>query len=106
MDYITLDALVLGTLSGSVAAVTAVTQVTKRFADFDPKWIALAVSSAISMLLLSMSEDFTAAGIILSIINTFVVTGLSIGVFEGCVKTPVKMIQNFLHKKDKEDGGI
>ena len=81
-DFITLD--FLGTFSGVVAVVTLLTQLVKSFVSaVDPKWIALTVSGAVSVVKQLATGDFSAVAWILVGLNTFVVAGAAIGAFES-----------------------
>jgi len=88
MEFLTWE--MLAAESGCAAAVAALTQVIKQYINVDPKWIALALSLVITFALqfivyldASAKSDFTAANIILAALNSFAVTGVAIGLFEG-----------------------
>ena len=85
----------LGTFHGAIIAVTILTQILKRFVSIDPKWVALLLSLLVVFVFkLDATRLFTLDGIVETVINSLLVTGVSIGVFET-VKTT---IQSF--KKD------
>ncbi|MCL2563767.1 MAG: hypothetical protein FWE08_07000 [Oscillospiraceae bacterium] len=74
----------LGTFSGAVAVVTLLTQLVKNFVTIaDPKWIALTLAGAVSAVKQFALGDFSAAGWILAGLNTVVIAGAAIGMFEG-----------------------
>jgi len=80
----------LATSAGCATAVTALTQVIKQYVNIDPKWIALVLSLVITLgLQLFVNLDsavnlgFSASSVILAVLNSFMVTGASIGLFEA-----------------------
>ena len=87
----------LATFAGMVAFVTIATQVVKYYINVDPKWIALVAAilgqAAVQAFYL---RDYSAQGIVMAIINVFVVVAGSVGAFETLVK-PVQ-------RKVKGDG--
>jgi len=81
-DFITME--FLGSFSGTVAVVTLLTQLVKRFiATVDPKWIALSLAGTVSVVKQLETGDFSAVSWILAALNTFVIAGAAIGTFEG-----------------------
>jgi len=84
-EFITVE--VLGTFAGITAATCVLTEVIKRYISIDPKWIALAVAGLLCFgRALIFTGDFSAGGIFMTTVNWLVVTGSSIGLFEGAVK--------------------
>ena len=87
----------LATFAGMVAFVTVATQVVKYYINVDPKWIALVAAilgqTAVQAFYL---QDYSAQGIVMAIINVFVVVAGSVGAFETLIK-PVQ-------RKVKGDG--
>lgn len=75
----------LGTFVGAVTATTLLTQVIKHFiTKLDPKWIALGVATlAVMGYTLLYVQDYSGQGIAMAVVNVFMVTGASIGLFEG-----------------------
>lgn len=96
-DFLNWDTI--GTFGMMVATVSIITEVVKYFIPkVDPKWIALVVTlfCQISVQLFSV-KDFSASGMVMAVINAFVVLASAIGAFEGLLKP----IQNYLEKKTK-----
>ena len=75
---------VMGTFSGMTAAVTLLTQVVKQFIKVDPKWIALAIAGvAVTFVQLVIPGAPTYESAFLACANWLLVTGASVGLFEG-----------------------
>ena len=88
----------LATFSGSVFAVTAITEALKRLIKVNPKWIALILAALIQAgVQVFHLAELTPDGLLHAIVNIAMVTGASVGVFECFVK-PVE-------NKFKKDGG-
>ena len=88
----------IATFTGMVAFVTLVTQVVKYYINIDPKWITLAAAilgqAAVQVFYL---KDYSAQGIVMALINVFVVVAGSVGAFETLVKPVQRKVE-----KDKE----
>jgi hypothetical protein len=88
----------LGTFMGAVIGVTTLTQVIKIFIKIDPKWISLALATAIMLVVqINVAGDFRVESFVISAFNALLVTGASIGLFESAVKNIARRI------KPKED---
>jgi len=101
-DMVTLE--MLGTVGGSAAAVTAVTQGIKYFAKkrrykSDPKTIAFFVSLAVAFILLIAQEEITVISVLIAIINAFVVWLTARGAFDFTKETG-----EALSRKDESEG--
>ena len=81
----------LKTFAGSVAAVTALTQVLKTYIPqkLDPKWLALVLSIIITFGVQFVFDGATSENWIMSAFNALAITGASIGAYEGFVKPVV-----------------
>ncbi len=90
-DFITLQ--MLGTFSGITVAVTMLTQVIKNFVAVDPKWIALFLSFLLTLGIQVLPNALSATSIVIAFCNWLLVTGTSIGLFEGVVKPIVSSTQ-------------
>jgi len=98
-DFITME--FLGTFSGVVIVVMLLTQLIKGFLTaVDPKWIALTLAAVVSVVKQLETGDFSAAGWILAVLNTFIIAGAAIGTFEGS-----KELGKFFGKDDS-DGSV
>lgn len=75
---------ILGTIAGCSAIITLLTQVFKRFLPekFDTKWLALIFSVIIGGLRIIYVGQYDFAGIVSGIINTFVLLGVAVGIYE------------------------
>ena len=75
---------ILGTIAGCSAVITLLTQVFKKFLPekFDTKWLALIFSVIIGGLRIIYIGQYDFAGIVSGIINTFVLLGVAIGIYE------------------------
>jgi hypothetical protein len=93
----------LGTFTGSIAAVTVLTQVIKKYLKIDPKWIALVISLIIMLVAQTQIEhDLGVETFVISIFNALIVTGISISIYETAVKTIAKrFVSHDSQSKDK-----
>lgn len=75
---------ILGTIAGCSAVITLLTQVFKKFLPekFDTKWLALIFSVIIGGLRIIYVGQYDFAGIVSGIINTFVLLGVAVGIYE------------------------
>lgn len=75
---------ILGTIAGCSAIITLLTQVFKKFLpeNVDTKWLALIFSIIIGGLRIIYVGQFDFAGIVSGIINTFVLLGVAVGIYE------------------------
>ena len=77
----------IATYAGMVVFVTLATQTVKRYVNADPKWVALVAAifgqAAVQIFYV---QDFSAQGMIMALINVFVVLTGAIGSFETLVK--------------------
>lgn len=76
----------LTSFAGTALAVTTLTQVIKYFIKVNPKWIALGLSLLLVNVFQPLSAPVTLSDIVIQIANCLIVTGASIGLFEGAVK--------------------
>jgi len=84
-DFVTWGAL--GTYAGMAAVTCALTEVLKKYINLDPKWIALIAAGVLAFgHTLIFLGDYSASGIFMTAVNWLVVTGSSIGIFEGVIK--------------------
>jgi len=83
----------LGTFAGAVVAVTALTQVVKKFVPtINAKWISLVLSFVIVLVVqVWITGDFKPEIILLAIFNALIVCGMTIGAYET-TKSAVRMI--------------
>ena len=81
-EFISIE--ILGTIAGCSAVITLLTQVFKKFLPekFDTKWLALIFSVIIGGLRIIYIGQYDFAGIVSGIINTFVLLGVAIGIYE------------------------
>ena len=81
-EFISIE--VLGTIAGCSAVITLLTQVFKKFLPekFDTKWLALIFSVIIGGLRIIYVGQYDFAGIVSGIINTFVLLGVAVGIYE------------------------
>lgn len=81
-EFISIE--VLGTIAGCSAVITLLTQVFKKFLPekFDTKWLALIFSVIIGGLRIIYIGQYDFAGIVSGIINTFVLLGVAVGIYE------------------------
>ena len=75
----------LGTFAGSVATVTALTQIAKNFIRLNPKWISL-ILSVVVVFTVNLKYDVSIQNIILSGLNALLVTGLATGAYKHAVE--------------------
>ena len=75
---------ILGTIAGCSAVITLLTQVFKKFLpeNVDTKWLALIFSVIIGGLRIIYVGQYDFAGIVSGIINTFVLLGVAVGIYE------------------------
>ena len=75
---------ILGTIAGCSAVITLFTQVFKKYLPekFDTKWLALIFSIIIGGLRIIYVGQYDFAGIVSGIINTFVLLGVAVGIYE------------------------
>ena len=75
---------ILGTIAGCSAIITLLTQVFKQYLPekFDTKWLALVFSVIIGGLRIIYVGQYDFAGIVSGIINTFVLLGVAVGIYE------------------------
>lgn len=71
MDFITLD--MLFSLAGCVAIVAIITQVLKQVIKCNPLKISLIVSLIIGLIRIIILKDFTLEGIVIGLLNVFVI---------------------------------
>lgn len=85
----------LGTFTGMVAFVTAVTQIVKYFINVNPKWVAL-VAAIVGQLAVQFVfiKDYSPEGIVMALFNTVAVLLGSIGAFETVVKPIQRKIES------------
>ncbi|MCL2399211.1 MAG: hypothetical protein FWC91_05625 [Defluviitaleaceae bacterium] len=84
----------LGTFHGAIIAVTILTQILKKYINTDPKWVALLLSFLIVFVFkIELANFFSIVGFVETILNSFLVTGVSIGVFETA-KTAIRSFKN------------
>lgn len=81
-EFISIE--ILGTIAGCSAVITLLTQVFKKFLPekFDTKWLALIFSVIIGGLRIIYVGQYDFAGIVSGIINTFVLLGVAVGIYE------------------------
>lgn len=81
-EFISIE--ILGTIAGCSAVITLLTQVFKKFLPekFDTKWLALIFSVIIGGLRIIYIGQYDFAGIVSGIINTFVLLGVAVGIYE------------------------
>ena len=81
-EFISIE--ILGTIAGCSAVITLLTQVFKKFLPekFDTKWLALIFSIIIGGLRIIYVGQYDFAGIVSGIINTFVLLGVAVGIYE------------------------
>ena len=81
-EFISIE--ILGTITGCSAVITLLTQVFKKFLPekFDTKWLALIFSVIIGGLRIIYVGQYDFAGIVSGIINTFVLLGVAVGIYE------------------------
>ena len=85
------DWSLLGTYAAAPVLVTLLTQVAKQFlAKVDPKWIALLWSLVLLIGYRYVTGDIAVGSIIAAVINALIVTGESIGAYEGVIKAIAK----------------
>jgi len=73
----------LGTFAGAATFVTLMTQVAKQFINVDPKWISLAFSMIVSLGMVSLKDEWTAAAVVMALLNALFVTGAAVGLYEA-----------------------
>ena len=92
-DFITWE--FLATFAGVVAAVTALTEITKQFISLNLKWISLLLSAIVvlggSILVLGKTDG---SKILLSCINVFVVCGAATGTYKHLVEPIENALKN------------
>ena len=99
----------LATYAGASAAVMALTQVCKHLVPkTDPKWFALGLALIVSLGVYFVAGDLTAAGAVMAILNAVIITGASIGTFEGVLKPILgavigKQGENAVDKEDDNE---
>lgn len=71
MEFITLD--MLFSLAGCVAIVAIITQVLKQVLKYNPLKISLVVSLIIGLIRIIILKDFTLEGIVIGLLNVFVI---------------------------------
>jgi uncharacterized membrane protein len=78
----------IGTTAGLAAAVSAITQIIKRYmTKTDPKWIALILSALLSIgYRMVFLGEATAETMIIAVVNSIIAAGAAIGAFEGVTK--------------------
>ena len=81
-EFISIE--ILGTITGCSAVITLLTQVFKKFLpeNVDTKWLALIFSVIIGGLRIIYVGQYDFAGIVSGIINTFVLLGVAVGIYE------------------------
>ena len=81
-EFISIE--ILGTIAGCSAVITLLTQVFKKFLpeNVDTKWLALIFSVIIGGLRIIYAGQYDFAGIVSGIINTFVLLGVAVGIYE------------------------
>ena len=81
-EFISIE--ILGTIAGCSAVITLLTQVFKKFLpeNVDTKWLALIFSVIIGGLRIIYVGQYDFAGIVSGIINTFVLLGVAVGIYE------------------------
>ena len=81
-EFISIE--ILGTIAGCSAIITLLTQVFKQYLPekFDTKWLALIFSVIIGGLRIIYVGQYDFAGIVSGIINTFVLLGVAVGIYE------------------------
>jgi hypothetical protein len=86
----------LATFAGSVAFVTAVTEVIKYYlSKVSPKYIALVAAILVTFAVqLLFYKDFTPEGLVLAAFNVIAVLFGSIGAFEAIVKPIERKLTN------------
>ena len=83
----------LATIGGCTAVVTALTQIVKHYIKIDPKWIALILSLIIQVSTCAILGDLALMSLLIAVINAVLVTGASVGLYEGvnsvkkCIET-------------------
>jgi len=94
MDFIDVEAV--KTFAGAVALVVAITQVIKNYIPkVDPKYISLVLSFVVMFgILFIFSKDFTVAGIFLCVLNSLLVSGAAVGLFEYAIKPIQRITEN------------
>ena len=80
-DFITWE--FLGTFGGSAIAVTALTQIVKRYISIDPKWIALILALIVTIGAQVVNGELMLVSFIMSALNALLVAGASVGTFEA-----------------------
>lgn len=77
----------IATYAGMVVFVTLVTQTVKRYVNADPKWVSLAAAifGQVAVQIFYV-KDFSPQGMIMALINVFVVLTGAVGSFETLVK--------------------
>lgn len=71
MDFITLDMFL--SLAGCVAIVSILTQALKKYVDVNPLKINLVFSLLVGLIRIIIIGDFTLEGIVLGLLNVFVI---------------------------------
>lgn len=71
MDFITLDMFL--SLAGCVAIVSILTQAFKKYVDVNPLKINLVFSLLVGLIRIIVVGDFTLEGIVLGLLNVFVI---------------------------------
>jgi len=94
LDYFEINSFLtqdyLGTFHGAIIAVTILTQILKKYVSIDPKWVALLLSLLIVFVFkIESPTPFIIVGVVETILNSLLVTGVSIGVFET-IKTAAR----------------
>ena len=81
-EFISIE--ILGTIAGCSAVITLLTQVFKKFLpeNVDTKWLALIFSVIIGGLRMSYVGQYDFAVSVSGIINTFVLLGVAVGIYE------------------------
>lgn len=101
------DIGILGTIAGSSAVITMLTQVMKQYLpkNVDTKWLALVFSIIIGVVRIIYIGQFDFNGIVSGIFNIFILLSVSIGIYEIGDSVSDKFISHKKSEKESEEDG-